>query len=63
AAFDYAPLPDTADEMVDNDGAVRPFWQNFLSHLSAMPEKDLAERFARGRSRRRRNADNGRMTA
>ncbi|RFB90190.1 hypothetical protein B5K11_19190 [Rhizobium leguminosarum bv. trifolii] len=47
AAFDYAPLPDTADEMVDNKGRVRPVWQHFLSHLSAMPEKDLAERFAR----------------
>lgn len=47
AAFGYAPLPGTADEMVDNKGAVRPVWQNFLSHLSAMPAKDLAERFAR----------------
>lgn len=46
-AFDYAPLPGTADEMVDNKGAVRPVWQRFLSHLSAMPEKDLTERFAR----------------
>src|ERR1044072_5732997 len=47
AAFDYAPLPGTADAMVDNKGRVRPVWQHFLSHLSAMPEKDLAERFAR----------------
>ncbi|MCJ9696550.1 circularly permuted type 2 ATP-grasp protein, partial [Rhizobium sp. PRIMUS64] len=47
AAFDYAPLPGSADEMVDNKGAVRPVWQRFLSHLSTMPEKDLAERFAR----------------
>ncbi|MGO8249304.1 hypothetical protein, partial [Rhizobium johnstonii] len=46
AALDYAPLPGTADEMVDNKGAVRPVWQRFLSHLSAMPEKDLTERFA-----------------
>ncbi|NKF31668.1 hypothetical protein HER21_35095, partial [Pseudomonas sp. BGM005] len=30
AAFDYAPLPGTADEMVDNDGVVRPVWQRFL---------------------------------
>ena len=47
AAFDYAPLPGIADEMVDNSGAIRPVWQRFLAHLNLMPEKDLAERFAR----------------
>lgn len=36
AAFGYAPLPDTADEMVDNDGAVRPVWQNFLDRKSVV---------------------------
>jgi len=47
AAFDYAPLPGIADEMVDNSGAIRPVWQRFLAHLNLMPERDLAERFAR----------------
>lgn len=47
AVFDYAPLPGIADEMVDNNGAIRPVWQRFLSHLNLMPEKDLTERFAR----------------
>ena len=36
AAFDYAPLPGIADEMVDNSGAIRPVWQRFLAHLNLM---------------------------
>lgn len=47
AVFDYEPLPGIADEMVDNNGTIRPVWQRFLAHLNIMPEKDLAERFAR----------------
>lgn len=47
AAFGYAPLPGIADEMVDNNGAIRPVWQRFLAGFGAIPEKELTERFAR----------------
>ncbi|WP_160009229.1 circularly permuted type 2 ATP-grasp protein [Rhizobium sp. 18055] len=47
AALGYKPPPGVADEMVDSNGAIRPVWQNFIAHLSSMPEKDLTERFAR----------------
>ncbi|KAA0701009.1 hypothetical protein DTW90_05215 [Neorhizobium sp. P12A] len=46
-AFAYCPLPGVADEMVDNNNAVRPVWQNLLAALSRMPEKELHDRFAR----------------
>lgn len=47
AAFGYSALPGVADEMVGNNGAVRPVWQKFLAALSELPAKELAERFAR----------------
>ena len=47
AVLDYTPLPGVADEMVDTNGAIRPVWQRFFSHLSGMPEKELTERFTR----------------
>ncbi|WP_337268195.1 circularly permuted type 2 ATP-grasp protein [Oryzifoliimicrobium ureilyticus] len=47
ALNDYAPLPGVADEMVDNAGNIRPVWQKFINHLSTMPERELADRFAR----------------
>src|ERR1700748_90483 len=46
-AFAYCPLPGIADEMVDNNNAVRPVWQNLLAALSRMSEKELHDRFAR----------------
>lgn len=47
AVSGYTPLPGVADEMVDTNGAIRPVWQRFFSHLSGMPEKELTERFTR----------------
>ncbi|KWV43813.1 hypothetical protein AS026_19240 [Rhizobium altiplani] len=47
AVLGYTPLPGVADEMVDTNGAIRPVWQRFFSHLSGMPEKELTERFTR----------------
>ena len=46
-AFAYCPLPGVADEMVDNNNAVRPVWQHFLAALSRMDDKELHDRFAR----------------
>ncbi|MGO4436976.1 circularly permuted type 2 ATP-grasp protein [Rhizobium sp. RAF56] len=43
----YAALPGVADEMLDNNGAVRPVWSNFLTALGHMPRQELSERFAR----------------
>ncbi|QRM44192.1 circularly permuted type 2 ATP-grasp protein [Rhizobium sp. BG4] len=47
AILDYSPLPGVADEMVDNNGAIRPVWQRFLSAFGRVPKPELAERFAR----------------
>jgi uncharacterized circularly permuted ATP-grasp superfamily protein/uncharacterized alpha-E superfamily protein len=43
----YEALPGIADEMVDQNGNVRPVWQNLLAWLANMNEEDLSERFAR----------------
>ncbi|QLF68136.1 circularly permuted type 2 ATP-grasp protein [Peteryoungia desertarenae] len=43
----YRLLPGAADEMLDQQGNVRPVWQHFVSAIDQMSEHDLHERFAR----------------
>ncbi|WP_416359442.1 circularly permuted type 2 ATP-grasp protein [Agrobacterium pusense] len=47
SGLEYSPLPGVADEMLDNNGAVRPVWKTLLEALSRMSERELHERFAR----------------
>src|SRR5580698_1051251 len=42
----YRPLPGVFDEMMDNDGRVRPHWQPFLSMLAALGGDEINRRFA-----------------
>ncbi len=44
----YRIAPDTADEMLDATGAVRPVWQPFLRHLASLPPARAEAAFARG---------------
>jgi uncharacterized circularly permuted ATP-grasp superfamily protein/uncharacterized alpha-E superfamily protein len=46
--MDYRPPRGVADEILDENGNVRPVWQSFLRHLSGITPDDLAQRFARG---------------
>jgi uncharacterized circularly permuted ATP-grasp superfamily protein/uncharacterized alpha-E superfamily protein len=43
----YRPLLGGADEMLSDDGALRPAWRDFVSMLEAMPAEELDTRFAR----------------
>lgn len=45
---DYRPPPGVPDEILDQQGHVRPVWQGFLRHLAGIGPEDLAQRFARG---------------
>ncbi|HEV7309869.1 circularly permuted type 2 ATP-grasp protein [Ensifer sp.] len=45
--FGYRALPDIADEMLDQEGNVRPVWQRLLATLGRLDETELANRFAR----------------
>lgn len=45
---DYRPPKGVSDELLDPDGAIRPVWQPFLSHLSKLSDDDIVHRFARG---------------
>ncbi len=42
----YRVLPGVFDEMMDNDGRVRPHWQPFLSMLAALGGDEINRRFA-----------------
>ncbi len=44
-AFNYPPKADTFDELIGQDGTVRPHWQDFLKRFSALddPERRLAQ--------------------
>src|SRR5580698_9349676 len=42
----YRPLPGVFDEMMDDDGRVRPHWQPFLSTLAALGDDEINRRFA-----------------
>ncbi len=44
----YRTLGGVPDELLDQDGNIRPVWRPFLDHFSALSDKDLARRFARG---------------
>lgn len=44
----YRPPAGVADELLDPNGAVRPVWRSFLTHLSKLPASDITQRFARG---------------
>ena len=43
----YRPLLGGADEMLADDGALRPAWRDFVGMLEAMPAEELDTRFAR----------------
>ncbi len=43
----YRALPGAADEMLDNNGAIRPVWQPFVNAIDQLSEHELHERFAR----------------
>jgi len=45
---DYAPQAGVADELLDVSGAMRPVWEPFIRQLAALPQDDIARRFARG---------------
>lgn len=45
--FGYRALPGIADEMLDQEGNVRPVWQRLLATLGRLDETELANRFAR----------------
>ncbi|WP_128565339.1 circularly permuted type 2 ATP-grasp protein, partial [Methylobacterium crusticola] len=42
----YARLPGLPDELTGPDGALRPAWAGFLGHLAALPDQEIAARFA-----------------
>ncbi|MFV0245077.1 MAG: circularly permuted type 2 ATP-grasp protein [Qingshengfaniella sp.] len=44
----YAVPPGAADELFGPDGAIRPVWQPFITHLARLNPEELALRFARG---------------
>jgi uncharacterized circularly permuted ATP-grasp superfamily protein/uncharacterized alpha-E superfamily protein len=41
----YVPLPGVYDEMVAQDGCLRPHWRRFIDGLEAMPESELGKRW------------------
>jgi uncharacterized circularly permuted ATP-grasp superfamily protein/uncharacterized alpha-E superfamily protein len=43
---DYRPLPGVYDEMMSDDGAVRPHWIELLSGLARLGSEELSHRFA-----------------
>lgn len=45
---DYAPHPGAADEMIGEDGKMRPVWRPFAAALAALAPDERAARFARG---------------
>ena len=45
---EYAPPPGVSDELLGQDGAIRPVWRQFIDHLAALEPSDIAGRFARG---------------
>ena len=40
APMNYPPQPDTFDELIGQDGLVRPHWQGFLNGFSALDDTD-----------------------
>ncbi|MEI4471584.1 circularly permuted type 2 ATP-grasp protein [Frigidibacter sp. MR17.24] len=44
----YDRLPGAADELLDQDGVIRPVWKPFIQHLARLPKDVVASRFARG---------------
>ena len=42
----YRPGPGVYDEMLEPDGTPRPHWRRFLAGLDAMPDEELAQRWA-----------------
>ena len=44
----YRPQDHSADELYDENGAIRPVWHDFLDHLSGLSPEALAMRFRRG---------------
>lgn len=44
----YRRLPGVADELLDQSGAVRPAWRQFIDHFLKLEKDDVALRFARG---------------
>lgn len=45
---DYRPLPGMPDELMDQDGNIRPAWRQFIGHFTALGPEETARRFARG---------------
>ena len=43
----YRPVPGAPDELIGADGTIRPVWADFIEHLSALGEDELAVRRAR----------------
>ncbi|MBS0124452.1 circularly permuted type 2 ATP-grasp protein [Thetidibacter halocola] len=44
----YQPPPGVEDEMLRDDGTLRPIWASMLRHLAQQSPEVLAQRFARG---------------
>ena len=45
---DYRPLPGVPDELVDEQGQMRPAWAGLIDHLSGLTPAQIARDFARG---------------
>lgn len=48
AASGYHPMPGVADELMDESGAIRPVWSQFLDYFSSLEPAEIAGHFARG---------------
>ncbi len=44
----YRPQPGVADELMRDDGTLRPIWRPLIDYLSGLSPEGLAQRFARG---------------
>jgi uncharacterized circularly permuted ATP-grasp superfamily protein len=47
-AAGYQPLPGVPDELMAEEGAIRPVWAPFLDYFSRLDQTELTGRFARG---------------
>lgn len=45
---DYRPLPGVADELMNEDGRIRPVWQRFLADLATLDPEELEMAQTRG---------------
>src|SRR6185369_13304505 len=47
---DYRPYPGAYDELVDEQGYVRPHWRSFLSHLEQLGPAEVQRRWAQSQA-------------